>query len=130
MSNGGNHADWTTIRRHAETHRVIKGRRWRVSDPALDEDLRQLLVNALMDARRAVKQALGDDDEKALSAARSRVGDAKVALGERGPKWWEDMTDDDTTRRVECAHRALESVGEHAAGLDELRRRFRLTSAR
>ena len=113
-------------RRNAETHRVIKGRRWRVSDPALDDDLRQLLVNALMDARRSVKQALGADDGEALAAARSRVGDAKVALGERGPKWWVVMTDDDIATRVECGRRALESVGEQTDSVDDLRRRFKL----
>jgi hypothetical protein len=34
-----------------ETHRVIGGRRWRVSDPRIPEDLRQVLVDELMSAR-------------------------------------------------------------------------------
>ena len=33
---------------------VVKGQLWRCSNPALDEALRQQLVNELMDARRAV----------------------------------------------------------------------------
>jgi len=123
------------IRRAAETHRIIKGRRWRVSDPCLDDELRQLLVNALMDARRTVKQALsedGNDDqssEASLAAARRRVADAKVALGERGPKWWEAMSVDEVGERVECALRSLASVGEVVDDDDEsraLRRRLRL----
>lgn len=118
--------DRAAERLNAETHRVIKGRRWRVSDPALDETLRQTLVNALMNARRAVKSALAADDGEALAAARRRVDDAKVALGERGPMWWEDPTDADIAARVEAGRRALSSVGDPAAEDPRLRRRFRL----
>ncbi len=107
-------ADGDALRRSAETHRVIKGRRWRVSDPALEPELRQALVNALMDARRAVKAALAADDDSALAAARSRVDDAKVALGERGPKWWEPMTDDEESIRLDSRRRALGSVSRSA----------------
>ncbi len=95
------------LRRGAETHRVIRGRRWRVSDPALDESVRQLLVDELMDARRAVKSALADEPSDALATARARVQDAKVALGERGPKWWEPMAADDVEVRVEAFIRAI-----------------------
>lgn len=75
---------------HPETHRVIKGRRWRVSDPRIPEDLRQALVNELMAARRSVRDA---EDADAERAARDRVHDAKVALGERGVEWWLDDPD-------------------------------------
>jgi hypothetical protein len=41
-----------------------------------------------MSARRAVRDAkVGSCD---LADARSRVNDAKVALGERGNPWWDD----------------------------------------
>lgn len=43
-----------------------------------------------MAARRAVRDALRARDERALKHARSAVNDAKVALGERGPPWWDD----------------------------------------
>lgn len=66
---------------------VVGGRRWRATDPTLPEDLRQELVDELMSARRAVKTA--GADAEAERAARARVHAAKVALGERGPKWWE-----------------------------------------
>lgn len=36
---------------------VLKGPLWRCSNPLLSEDVRQLLVNELMDARRQVKAA-------------------------------------------------------------------------
>jgi uncharacterized lipoprotein YmbA len=36
---------------------VVKGRLWRRSNPELDDQVRQLLVNELKDARRAVKTA-------------------------------------------------------------------------
>ena len=65
---------------------VVGGRRWRATDPTLPEERRQELVDELMAARRAVGVAR---DEEAERAARARVHAAKVALGERGPKWWE-----------------------------------------
>jgi hypothetical protein len=74
-----------------ETHRVIRGRRWRVSDPRIPEPLRQALVDELMASRRAVRDAADRSEER---AARDRVHDAKVALGERGLPWWEAEVDD------------------------------------
>ena len=43
-----------------------------------------------MRARREVKDAIHFKDEGRLTAARASVHAAKVALGERGPVWWED----------------------------------------
>ena len=68
---------------------VIDGRRWRRSDPSLPEDRRKALVSELMSARSAVGHAKRRGDETAERAARDRVHAAKVALGERGPKWWD-----------------------------------------
>lgn len=68
---------------------IIDGRRWRAGDPSLPEGRRRELVHELMDARRAVGAAKRAGDEVAERAARDRVHAAKVALGERGPKWWE-----------------------------------------
>lgn len=68
---------------------VVRGRLWRTSNPELSEDTRQALVAELMSARRAVRAALADDGI-GLANARRRVNDAKIALGERGPVWWED----------------------------------------
>ena len=68
---------------------IIDGRRWRATDPSIPEERRQELVNELMAARRAVGAAKRAGDESAERAARDRVHAAKVALGERGPKWWE-----------------------------------------
>lgn len=67
---------------------VHGGRLWRCSNPDLPEEERQRLTNELMDARRAVGAATRAGDEAAERAARSRVHEAKVALGERGPTWW------------------------------------------
>ena len=69
---------------------IIDGRRWRATDPSIPEERRQELVNELMSARRAVGAAKRAGDEVAERAARDRVHAAKVALGERGPKWWEE----------------------------------------
>ena len=73
---------------------VVKGQLWRATNPALDEATRQHWVNELMDARRAVKSAKAGADPQLLRAARQRVQSAKVALGERGPVWWQDGSPD------------------------------------
>ena len=69
---------------------VIDGRRWRATDPNLPEQRRKELVRELMSARSAVGWAKRRGDAEAEKAARKRVHAAKVALGERGPKWWGD----------------------------------------
>jgi len=70
-------------------HVIIKGRRWRATDPDLPPEVSQLLRSELMSARRAVGAALRAGDADAERAARDRVQQAKVALGERGTPWWE-----------------------------------------
>lgn len=47
-----------------------------------------------MAARSRVRLALRADDATALRTARARVHTAKVALGERGPVWWDDGAPD------------------------------------
>lgn len=76
---------------------VVRGRLWRRSDPRLTEERHQALVDALMDARRAVARALRNEPT-ALPSARAAVDAAKVALGERGPVWWDDGAPDLTRR--------------------------------
>lgn len=71
---------------------LVRGRLWRISNPALSDDRRQKLVDELMDARRAVRDA--KDDYDALARARRRVNAAKIGLGERGPGWWQDGSPD------------------------------------
>jgi uncharacterized protein len=93
-----------------ETHRVIEGRRWRVSDPRIPEDVRQALINELMSARRAVRDA---GDATGERAARDRVHDAKVALGERGLEWWVDGPEPEVLRdRILRADRAAARCSE------------------
>lgn len=65
---------------------VVRGRLWRMSNPALSEESREQLVRDLMTARRAVRAKEPD--------ARARVDAAKRALGERGPVWWDDGAKD------------------------------------
>lgn len=77
---------------------VVRGRLWRTSDPRLGVEERATHVHALMAARRAVAAAMRTDDADALAAARRRVHAAKVALGERGPVWWDDGAPDYTRR--------------------------------
>lgn len=65
---------------------VVRGRLWRMSNPALSEESREQLVRDLMTARRAVRAKQPD--------ARARVDAAKRRLGERGPVWWDDGAKD------------------------------------
>jgi uncharacterized lipoprotein YmbA len=85
---------------------VVDGRRWRMADPALPDEVRARLLHHLGVARSGVRTA-GRADEAAVAAARARVQLAKTGLGERGPAWWEQ---DDEARRArwEAALRALE----------------------
>ncbi|MGO4352979.1 hypothetical protein AB4Z25_13800 [Rhizobium sp. RAF36] len=71
---------------------IVRGRLWRKTNPSLPEETRTRLVAELMAARRAVKEA-GDDDVR-LRAVRKAIDAAKIALGERGPVWWDDGTPD------------------------------------
>ncbi|MBO9512266.1 hypothetical protein J7347_12175 [Erythrobacter sp. A6_0] len=77
---------------------VVRGRLWRSSDPSLDEDERQRWVDALMDARRSVAATKRNGDAEAEKAARAKVHEAKIALGERGPVWWDDGAPDYTRK--------------------------------
>ncbi len=71
---------------------VVKGRLWRRSSPKLDEETRAALIKDLMAARRAVRDASAGSP--AMVEAREKVDAAKVALGERGPVWWDDGAPD------------------------------------
>lgn len=72
---------------------VVNGRRWRKTDPDIPAKLRTELVKELMAARRLRNRA--------------RVQDAKVALGERGGKWWEEVSVETRRERLLAALRAL-----------------------
>ncbi len=73
---------------------VVKGRLWRCTNPELDEQSRQQHVSELMKARNQVKQAKKQNNSENLLAARAKVNQAKIALGERGPVWWTDEAPD------------------------------------
>ena len=77
---------------------VVRGRLWRRADPTLGEPERRALVDALMRARRDVRDAGRDGDADALRDARARVDAVKRGLGERGPVWWSDGAPDENRR--------------------------------
>lgn len=79
---------------------VVAGRLWRTINPALAPELRQELVDRLMDARRQVGVAKRAGDTEAERQARAAVDAAKRALGERGPVWWTDGAPDYNRRMV------------------------------
>ncbi|MEO6651851.1 MAG: DUF3253 domain-containing protein [Ilumatobacteraceae bacterium] len=97
-----------TVDRTADGHHiVVDGRRWRASDPSIPEVFRSELVSELMAARRAVGGAKRADDADAMRAARRRVQDAKLALGERGDQWWETPSEQGRHDRIAAAAQAL-----------------------
>ncbi|MGN7161156.1 hypothetical protein [Sphingomonas sp. SAFR-052] len=79
---------------------VVDGVLWRATRPDLSEAERERLVHDLMDARRAVGAGKRAGDDAAVAAARKAVDAAKVALGERGPVWWNDGAPDYNRRKV------------------------------
>jgi hypothetical protein len=70
---------------------VVRGRLWRLSNPQLNPEIHARLVQELMAARRAVRDAA---DARERIAARLQVDAAKKALGERGGVWWDDGAPD------------------------------------
>ena len=96
---------------------VVRGRLWRCSDPTLRQFERQALVDALMRARRDVRDAGRGGDADALRNARARVDAAKQGLGERGPVWWNDGAPDENRRMAKNSSyadwwRAVEQDGD------------------
>ncbi|MDP5280080.1 hypothetical protein Q9Q95_14205 [Sphingomonas sp. DG1-23] len=73
---------------------VVRGRLWRMTNPALAPRDRETLTKTLMAARRAVCTALRNEDPASEAEARADVDRAKRALGERGPVWWDDGAPD------------------------------------
>lgn len=90
---------------------VIKGRRWRRTDPSIPDPLRVELTAELMSARRAVGAARTSGSREDESAARRRVRDAKVSLGERGTPWWDRTTDGDRSRAASSVRALLRHRG-------------------
>ena len=73
---------------------VVKGKLWRLSNPDIGLRDKARLVKALMDARRAVKDAKKAGDREAELDAHKQGDEAKRSLGERGPVWWDDGAPD------------------------------------
>ncbi|MFJ7330854.1 MULTISPECIES: hypothetical protein [Streptomyces] len=89
---------------------VVKGRRWRATDPEIPEDVAAGLRRHLMAARRGVAASHRNQDPAAEKTARSRVHTAKVALGERGTPWWEQSLAE-RRRRWEDGAAELDATG-------------------
>jgi len=87
---------------------IIRGRRWRRTDPVLPADLTERLSSHLGRGRSGVRAAKQRDDGDAIADARRRVDLAKHGLGERGPKWWEEQPSD----RIRRAREALDRLDE------------------
>lgn len=98
---------------------VVRGRLWRLSNPALPEADRARWVKALMAARRAVRDSRGRADLEAEAQAHQAVDVAKVALGERGPVWWSDGAPDLNRRLVRTTPYAAWFAGLDRAGSGE-----------
>jgi hypothetical protein len=73
---------------------VVRGRLWRMANPALGEGERSELVHRLMATRRAVRDAKRSAHLDEEAAAHKAVDEVKRALGERGLVWWDDGSPD------------------------------------
>ena len=89
----------------------MRGRLWRTSNPNLPDGLRESLVRDLMKARRDVAAAKREIDPELEKDARARVHQAKVALGERGPVWWDDGAPDYNRHLVKNTPYAAQTKG-------------------
>ncbi len=69
---------------------VVRGRLWRATNPKLADAEAKTLRQQLGRARSDVAKARRLADDELLQDARRRVHAAKLALGERGPVWWDD----------------------------------------
>ncbi|GAA1139980.1 biopolymer transporter Tol [Nesterenkonia lutea] len=87
---------------------VIKGRRWRRTDPALPAELVAQLKSHLGRGRSGVGAGEKAEDAERIAAARRRVGLAKTGLGERGPYWW----DRPEAERIAAAKQVLAELEE------------------
>ena len=76
---------------------IVRGRLWRLANPALSPEQRVMLVTNLMDARRSLR---GTQPLNAREDARRAVDEAKRSLGERGPVWWTDGAPDQNRKLV------------------------------
>jgi hypothetical protein len=97
----------------------VRGRLWRMANPALPPERRAELTRELMAARRGVAAANRAGDAAALRNARAAVDAAKRALGERGPVWWADGAPDlnrRLARNTPYAEWYADSGAEAAAG--------------
>ena len=98
---------------------VVRGRLWRAANPGLTREVRQYLVDRLMDARRAVAAARRSGEAATLRQARDQVNAAKLALGERGPVWWTDGAPDlnrHLVRKTPYANWFAERTGKGQSG--------------
>jgi hypothetical protein len=100
---------------------VVRDRLWRLANPNIPETERSRLVSELMTARRAVKSAKATGDQAAEAAAHHAVDDAKRKLGERGPVWWADGSQDFNRHMVKNTPYASWYSGFKTAGRRELR---------
>ena len=76
---------------------IVRGRLWRLANPALSPEQRVMLVTNLMDARRLLR---GTQPSNEREDARRAVDEAKRLLGERGPVWWTDGAPDQNRKLV------------------------------
>jgi hypothetical protein len=82
---------------------VIQGRLWRAGDPSLSPQAKVRYMRDLLNGRRALKAAKTAGGEDAIAAARKRVAQAQVGLGERGKAWWTDGAADYNRMKVKLS---------------------------
>ncbi|GAA1396173.1 hypothetical protein [Luteococcus peritonei] len=89
-------------------HIVVGGRRWRATDPVLDEAVTGRLRAHLGRARSMIGRLHSEEERQPW---RRRVQLAKQGLGERGTAWWEL----DEPARRQRAERMLDLLEDDAS---------------
>lgn len=105
MSPGAAPAEGGPERTEDGRYLIVRGRRWRATDPLLSESVASPLRSELGRARSALRDVR---DPEVVAAWRERVQLAKEGLGERGTAWWE-LSEADRTGRAEQRLRELEA---------------------
>lgn len=85
MSPGAPPAEGGPERTEDGRYILVRGRRWRATDPLLEESVATALRSELGRARSALRTTR---DPEVVAAWRARVQLAKEGLGERGEAWW------------------------------------------
>ncbi|KAK3985274.1 hypothetical protein QBC44DRAFT_345418 [Cladorrhinum sp. PSN332] len=93
-------------------HVIVKGRKWRATDPSVPDEAVAELKYYLAMGRSGIREPQKGQppDEEKIKLLRHTAALSKVGLGQRGkPEWWND-TDENRKERWESALACLREL--------------------